>query len=365
MSRLWRPACLLVAIAMLATGCSSVRSGRIVVTATFDDVFDLVTRAQVRAGDVPIGSIDKIDLTADHRALVTMQVDTTTGLTLQSEAIISRTTLLGERYIELRPLLDDAGEPLPGPALQDGDHLTITQAIDDLEEIVVAGSDLLAVVAAGQLAAAVRTGAEAFGGQSGLIGQFLDSVGGVIGRYQEDVGVITDLLDSLDDLTAEMAPDAEANAAALDDVLAASEALRAEDTRLLDTLADVRRLANVGTDVMRENATNTDRAIRRLRQILAQITRFEGALQTILTWLPVHNINVPNGSIAERAQVWLDFQICGLNDDPNDPSEACEPSNPGETNSPRPDNATRAEDTDTTPPPTVSGDEPENQGGTP
>lgn len=348
----------LVGQACTATGGAE----RIEVNAVFDDVYDLVRFAQVRAGDVAIGGVEEISLTEDNRALVRMSIRSDTGLTMGTKAVISRTTLLGERYIDLRPITNDSGQLVDDAPLTDGATLAITDDVDDLEQLVVSGAGLLSIIAADKLAAAVETGANAFGGRGSALGNLLDSIQGAVGRYNEDADAVTDLIDSLDRLTGRLAPVAEENAGYLADMLAASRALQAEDDRLLDTLDDVTRLSLVGARVLGDNAGELDNLIRRLRLILNEVTRVDGGLQTLLTWLPVHNANVPNGAIAEKAQVWLDFILCDFNDDKDDPSESCDPPNPGER-AERPDNAPEPSDTDTTPPEPVSGDEPENQQG--
>src|SRR5690554_999276 len=115
---------LLAVLALVAVGCNPGGSDTIELTATFDDVGDLVTNAHVRAGDVPIGLVTDIDLGEHHQAVVTMQVKRDTGLPARTEAALNRTSLLGERYIDLRPL-EDGGE------LTDGTRLTDTRVVTD------------------------------------------------------------------------------------------------------------------------------------------------------------------------------------------------------------------------------------------
>lgn len=355
---------LAVLLGLTGQACASQGDEMLSVTAVFDDAFDLVRYAQVRAGDVAVGGVEDISLTDDNRARVTMSVLANTGLTLGTMAVISRTTLLGERFIDLRPITNESGQLVDDTPLADGTELAITDQVDDLEQVVVAGADLLSIIAADKLAAAVQTGANAFGGRGGTIGTFLDSVGGAVTRYNDGADELVRFIDSLDRLTAKMAPVAQENADRFADMLAASRALQREDDRLLDTLEDVTRLSVIGARVLGDNARVLDNFIRRLRLILHEVTRIDGGFQRLLTWLPVHNSNVPNGSIAEKAQVWLDFILCDFNDDKSDPSESCDPPNPGQRGQ-RPPNAAAPEDTDTTPQPPVSGDEPENQGGQP
>lgn len=318
---------LAVTFAVLASACSSMND-QITVTAVFDDVQDLVTQAHVRAGDVPIGTVEQIELTDDNRALVTMEIESDTGLPTQTRAILSKTSLLGERFVELRPVGTEG-------SLADGQQIEDTTTVSDLEDLVGTGNDLLAFVSADRLSAMVETGAVAFGGRGGLIGRFLDSVNGFVGEIEGDKDVLLDLIDSLDGLTSDLAPAADTNAEALAVLEQASQALQEQDDRLLTALDDLTRLSTVGTRLMRNTRTETDAMIRRLRRVLHEINRIDGALQGLLTWLPSHNRHVPNGAINERAQVWLDFLICGFNDGPaDDPSRACDPPNPNESTNP-------------------------------
>lgn len=312
-------------LALVASACGVFAGGddALTLTATFDDVIDLVPAAGVRAGDVPIGTVSDIELTEGGEALVTMEIQPDTGLPRDVQAVLDKTSLLGERFIDLRPTGDTG-------SLEDGQHLEDTSIVQDFEDLVRSGNDALAFVAADQLAAAVQTGAQAFGGRAGLIGQFLDDVQGLVGRYDEGSDDLVRLIDSLDQLTAALAPDAEANAAALATLQQTAEALDAQDERLLDTLEEVRRLSAVGARILDEHESELDNLVRRLRIITAQVNRVPNALQMLLTWAPRHNLHVPNGVVNEEAQVWLDFIICGFNDTDGDPTRDCTPPNPGE-----------------------------------
>jgi phospholipid/cholesterol/gamma-HCH transport system substrate-binding protein len=324
-----RNAVLAILLALGTAACSWGGDDTLTVTATFDDVIDLVTAAGVRAGDVPIGTVTDIELTDDERALVTMEIEPGTGLPADVQANLAKTSLLGERYVDLRP----TGER---GRLEDGQHIEDTRVVRDVEDLVRAGNDALAFVAAEQLAAAVETGARAFGGRGGLIGQFITDVEAVVGRYADDSDDLVRLIDSLDELTGELAPDADANAAALATLQRTAESLDAQDERLLDALDDVRRLSVVGARILDEHEREFDNLVRRLELLTAQVNRIPNTLQLLLTYAPRHNLHVPNGVVNEEAQVWLDFIICGVNDTDGDPSRDCTPPNPGEPSQPPP-----------------------------
>jgi phospholipid/cholesterol/gamma-HCH transport system substrate-binding protein len=308
------------------TGCGN--DDAIELVAVFDDVVDLTNHHHVRAGDVPIGTVTDIQLTDDDRALVQMVVEQETGLPAEVEAVLRKTALLGERYVELRPV-GDGGELGSG-------QIERTRVLSDIEEFVGSGEALLGAVSAGNLANAIQVGAVALEGQSGVIGQLIDRTETFVGRFDANRQEIVRLIEATDTFVTGMAAEAEVNAQAISELARASEALQQEDDRLLDALDDLARLAEVGERVLRDNRTEFDNLLRRLHLVLQQVLRIDGALQGALTWLPAHNFHVPNGMIAEHVQVWNDFTVCGFNDEPDNPSNTCTPPNPGETNSPPP-----------------------------
>lgn len=317
----------LLLTALLGTACGPAGNDTMELVAVFDDVQGLVTDHHVRAGDVPIGTVRGIRLTEDMRAEVTMRVRRGTGLPERTEAVLGRTALLGEMFIDLRPI-EDGGE------LSDGQVIEDVRTVTEFEQLVASGDLALSEVAADQLFAAVQTGAVAFGGNGDLLGRFIEDVNAFVGAYNAETDDLTALIDSLDGLTAELAPDAEVNAESLRVLREASEVLEEEDDRLLDALVDLDDLSVVGERILREHREEIDDAIRRLRIVLAQLTRVDGALENVLTWLPRHNLHVPNGVVLESGsgryfgQVWLDFVVCGINDDPDNPAESCDLEDP-------------------------------------
>lgn len=307
--------------AMSLTACSS--DDTITLYAEFEDAMDLVQYASVRAGDVPIGTVTEISLTEDELARVEMEVDAEVELSADTEAWLSKTSLLGERFVDLRP---QGG----GGSLEDGELITATRVVTDFEDLVGTGADVLAGLSAQRLATAIQSGAEALGGRGKLLGQVIDDVQVLVTRYEGGSGTITRVIDELAALTAELAPDAEANAADLELLRQTTDALDEQDEQLFRTLADLQRLATVGERIMQDNADLTDENIRRLRILLEEVNNFEGRLGRLLENAHDHNINVPDGAIREMAQIWGDFVVCGRHDQQDDPSDDCTPPNPNE-----------------------------------
>lgn len=321
------PVVVLALVAVLVVRASS--EPGVPASATFDDVRDLVTLASVRVADVPVGTVTDIELTDDHRARVTMSVSRDTGLPREVVAVLRSTGVLGERYLELRPVPGATGR------FRGGD-LGRGEVVEDIEDLVASGSDLFAVVSADRLAQAVTVGAVALGGRGDTVGATVGDLSTTVAAYAAGREDLARLIDASDQLLAELAPDARTSAAVLGDLDRAAQALDRQDERLFDALQGLSRLADVGADILADNASSLDALLRRLHLVVAELTRIDGALDALLTWLPRHNLHVANGHVDEQSQVWNDFTVCGIHDEPDNPSNTCHPTTPSRGNEPPP-----------------------------
>lgn len=100
------------------------------VTAHFDNVGGLKTRAKVTLSGVNVGRVLAVGYDASvGRAIVTLQLDAQYELTSDTQASIYTAGLLGEQYISLEPGAEDE-------VLKDGDSIFLSQSALVLEEIV-------------------------------------------------------------------------------------------------------------------------------------------------------------------------------------------------------------------------------------
>jgi phospholipid/cholesterol/gamma-HCH transport system substrate-binding protein len=332
--RTWLHAAIATVIVVVAAACTALTGdSSITVTAVFDDVADLVTQAHVRAGDVPIGTIADIELTPDAtQAIVTMSIAANTGLpdAEQVTAVLSRTSLLGERFVDLRSP-EDGGTG----DLEDGDRIANTIETSDVEQLVSTGDALLSIALVGNVAVTIQSGAEALGGQGASLRSLVENLRNVLGRYNEGSDDLVRVIDAFEEFAATLAPDAELNAQGLETLDEASQVLQREDEDLLDALDEIRRLAEVGARVLEDNADEFDNTFRRLRLLLEQINRNDSNVQDLITWVRRHNAHVANGAftfddgenVIHHAQVWLDFILCGMpgGEVEGDPAADCEP----------------------------------------
>jgi phospholipid/cholesterol/gamma-HCH transport system substrate-binding protein len=122
----------LMAIAYLSLRVGGVWYGgseTIRLTATFEDIGALRTRAPVVVSGVRVGQVREIGLAPDLRALVTVEVDAGVELSIDTEASVRTTGVLGDQFIALEPGAEDE-------TLVDGDELAYTTSAFNLERLI-------------------------------------------------------------------------------------------------------------------------------------------------------------------------------------------------------------------------------------
>lgn len=327
------PLAALAILGLLASGCglSPFGSDEKTVTAAFDDVVDLVPDGSVRLNDVQVGRIAAIELTEDHRAEVTMSLAPDAPIPSDVTAVLAKTSVLGERYIDLVP-----GDGSSACCIEDGTVIDDTTVRTDLEDLVASGSDLLVSVSADAVRTTIELGAEAFGGRERLIGGFIDDVNAVVGTFNDNSDDLLELIDALDRVTAAYAPNAADNAAVLEDLRVAAAALEDQDERLLDTLDDVTTLSDEATVFLSEHQDEIQDFVRRARKVVQEVEQANGSIETLLDIGPLYTTQLTRGALNGEAQVWLDVIVCGVDDEQGDPSRDCTPPNPGQRTDPPP-----------------------------
>lgn len=334
MNRRRRTLAALATLGLLASACGSLNpfgTESTTVSATFDDVIDLVRNSSVRLNDVQVGSIDSIELTDTNRARVTMSLDPGAPVPAEVEAVLAKTSVLGERYVDL--VVPDGDVEC---CIADGAVIETTSVRSDLEDLLASGSELLVSVSADAVRTTIELGAQAFGGREQLIGGFIDDVNVLVSTFDDDTDDLLALLDALDDVTAAYAPNAADNAAVLADLRAAAAAFEDQDERLLDTLDDVTTLSDEATAFLAEHQDEIQNFVRRVRKVLEEVEDANDSVATLLEIGPLYTTQLTRGALNGEAQVWLDFIVCGVEDEQGDPSRDCTPPNSGQRSQPPP-----------------------------
>jgi phospholipid/cholesterol/gamma-HCH transport system substrate-binding protein len=314
---------ILVVVGLLSlTACK--RSNDIVVSAKFTDIGDLAPSAPVLMSDVKVGEVKSIELSGNE-ALVKMAIDPAAQVPQSVTARVRRTSLLGERIVDLVPA---ANLPADAPLLRTGATISNTVVRPDLEDLVQEGNAVLAPITASEIATLVNEGYKGFGHSGDDLRSLLDNFATIVRAYTGQTGVIESVIDSLNKLNTVVASHAPAQAAALRNTQRALDVLREESVRLQRAIKALNRLAIGGRGILEAHAQEMDRFFGQLRVILGSLVHEQDAITNLLKYAPMHNRNTQLVEYQEFNQVFQDFVICGLNDNPNDPARTCKNGQP-------------------------------------
>lgn len=290
-------------------GCATGDDGRIQVTATFDDVADLVVDAPVQMSDVRIGEVTDIDLAPDgRRARVRLAFDADVAVPAEVTARLRRTSALGEKFVELKPLTADPD----APRLRDGATIARAVVVPDVEDLVTSGTELFTSISASQLAVIIEESADSIAGRAPDLALLLERLETVTAGYADRTSTITRLIDDVDALASDVSPAAQAHAEALEHL--------ADTTRILDETADdflasIRSLSDLaveGEDLLSTHLDRISYSIEGLRAATRAVASEQAALGRLLQYLPGHNHTLASAVTGDFAHLIADIVICDL-----------------------------------------------------
>lgn len=310
---LLRQAALAIIIGLIVASCSlpgNVTGSR-TVTATFEDVGDLVVGHSVQVADVRIGSVTEIELTDDYRAMVTMSLKDGVFIPTESEARLRTTSLLGEKFIELRPL--DQDNPTDGTSVSDGHHFDRATEAPELEFVAEQAIEVLGAVLSDDVATLVETGAEGFGGRGAELASLVDDLSTVSGTLAEQTDELVRIIDALDDATGTLA----SGSSTVDQLLTnlADTAVVLADNRdeALEAVREMTRLAQVqNNNIFEPYFEQVDTQISQLDAILGVIDRDQQQVRDVLFWLAEFTDKLPAAAPGDFAQVAGLFELVGV-----------------------------------------------------
>ncbi len=316
MTRAARVFVVAVVLGSIAAGCSlpGQVEGPVELTATFGDVGDLVAGHSVQVADVRVGSITGIELTDDYQAEVTMRIKDDLRLPKDSAAILRTTSLLGEKFVELRP--PEEGAPAPrGEELVDGDVITDTDQAPELEFVAQEAVEVLAGVVANDLAALVETGGIGFGGRAVELASLIDSLATVTGSLAAGTEDLVAIIDGLDRATTTLAEGDDRVDALLVNLARTTEVLADNRELTLQTLRDLTRLAGAQNNLVFEPyREDVERQIRQLDAVLALVAERRAEVGVLVDWLARFTERVPQGVPGDFALIYGWFEVALLED---------------------------------------------------
>jgi phospholipid/cholesterol/gamma-HCH transport system substrate-binding protein len=319
-------AAVLVLVASLGlSACSGGGDDSIHATATFDDVADLAVGAPVMMDDLKVGSVSSIRLDrTGRRATVRFAVERSADVPADVVARVRRTSPLGEKFIDLHPRTTDP----KAPALADGTVIHRTEVVSDLEQMIGSGTATFTALSASQLAVLLDEGQRAFGGKGPALNQILSRLSTVAHGYAGRTDQIGSIIDDLDQLAGDLAPNTDANGQALGNLKDTLAILDRNDHRFFELVRSLDRLADDGNRILDEHLDDISNQIRGLRDVSDAISDEQASLAQLLINLYRHNETVPMSVRNNFVNVLLDVVLCGVpggGDVPGDPVDACYP----------------------------------------
>ena len=286
-------------LAALAPACGG--NGTMTLTAVFDDVGDLVDGHSVQVADVRVGEITKISLTDDFRAEVTMEVEADRDIPKDSQALLRTTSLLGEKFIELRP----NGEPTEGPFLADGDELTDAGEAPELEFVAEQAVRVLGGVVSTDLATLIETGAVGFGGRGDELNALIVDVSTISATLAERTGTITRIIDRLGSTASTLDDGRDELSELLVNLADTTQVLADNRDRAVVAIDELTRLARIqNEEVFRPHLADLDRQLDQVDAVLAEVAGASAQVTALLDWLAQFSGRVPRAIPNEFAQVY-------------------------------------------------------------
>lgn len=236
-------------IAVLATGCSLRTAGSpkgdLELTAEFDDVSNLVVGHSVQLADVAVGTVTDIELVDDRRARVTMSIEDGVELPVGTSAALSKTSLLGEQYVELRPPAEGAPVVGGGGLLQAGDEIGETTITADFETVTERAIEFLGAISAEDIGTITSTGAQAIGGRGEDLNRLLDDLTTVVSDLDSQRTEIARTIDGFARLADDLAAGDDQVGTLIGDLSDASVTLARNRHRVIGALRGIRDMTRV------------------------------------------------------------------------------------------------------------------------
>lgn len=251
---------LLLAVPLVLTGCGvnppdllplpgrqGLGDGSYRITVQMADVANLVPNAEVKVGDVTVGTVTRIR-PVDWHASLTVNLDPGTALPANATAKIAQKSLLGAEYLELAPPTD---EP-PTGRLREGAVVPLARAgrYPETEEVLAALSTVLNGANLGQVRTITTELSTALRGREGHVRSLIGTMGEFAGTLNDQRGNLVRAIDELDRLSTRLNNRHAAVARALDALPGGLAVVNDQRAQLVSALGAVSDLGDVATRVL-------------------------------------------------------------------------------------------------------------------
>jgi phospholipid/cholesterol/gamma-HCH transport system substrate-binding protein len=303
----------------------------------FRDVLDLVPQSSVKVDDVTVGKVTDIDVEGYH-AQVTLAVRGDVKLPDNALAEIRQTSLLGEKFVSLKP--PEAGAT---GELSDGDEIGLDRSgrNPEVEEVLGAMSLLLNGGGVAQLKTISTELNNALEGREGDVRSVLNQLDTFMEQLDENKQDIVQAIESLNELAISVNKQRGSIELALDEMPEALASIERQRDDLVKMLRALNDLSSVATRVIRESKTATIDSLRSLDPMLTKLAEagdsLPKAFQVFLTYPFVDEVVGKNPAQARdlhmgdytNLSVQMDIDLSkGIPTIPSPPGSPIDPNKP-------------------------------------
>lgn len=252
------------------------------VVAQFGDVLDLVPQAGVKVHDVAVGRVDKIELAKDNRtAVVTMLVNGDVHLPANAAAELRQSSLLGEKFVELR------APDRPDGTLRDGAVIPIdrTNRNPEIEEVLGALSLLLNGGGITQMSTIVKEVNAALDGNEPELRATLANIDNVVKVLDGEKNNITKAIDALGRLSGRLAAQTGDIKVALDRLGPGLTVVNEQRDALVTMLGALENLSTVAVDTVERSRDDLVNDLKLLAPTLNKLAEAGSDLPNSLQFL--------------------------------------------------------------------------------
>lgn len=270
-----------ILVLALALG-SCARRGAMEFDAIFADIGDLANRASVQYSDVEIGSVTDIRLDG-YRARVTMRVDPEVVVPANAQAVIRSTSLLGEKFVEIRVPEGVA----PEGRLRSGATIPLerTGKAAEVDQVLAKLGAILEGGGVADLAVIVDSSAEILRDKEGALGEILSELRRLTGTVAGRAPEIGAAVDGLDAAFAALGGGSGTLRRAVASTAEVSRILASRQSDLDRLVSALDRFAAVSARYTSATTPASDRALDDIRLVLDQVMAATGDLEASLAAL--------------------------------------------------------------------------------
>ncbi|MGH9186367.1 MAG: MCE family protein [Acidimicrobiales bacterium] len=287
--------------------------GDLTLTASFADVVDLVQGNTVQTSNVVIGSVIHVEV-ENYRAKVTMSIADGHQIPVGTAAVVRRTSLLGEHFVDL--VFPEGVDPATVQYLADDAEITDTDSDPEVEALAARAAEMVAALAADDVAAVVQAGAEALGGRGPQLNHLISQLAQYTTGLESQLGAIGSAIDNAAQLTAALAPLSDQFTALLDSAVSSTETLSATRDQFFTAIDQFNALTTTSGEVILSHIDAFSRLAQELDAFLGPLAQQKDVLASIFDNLASFVPKIPR-AISEGqllAAAWIDtnFQLMGL-----------------------------------------------------